>query len=92
MEMARLAGFMSSLLDRSAVDSTALKGFYDFELKRLEAPQQEALPQDKTAITRNGISSSIFANIESELGLRLEPARVPVEHVVIDHLERPSEN
>jgi uncharacterized protein (TIGR03435 family) len=92
MEMARLTGFMSSLLDRPAVDSTALKGFYDFELKRVEAPPQETLPQDKTAITRNGISSSIFANIESELGLRLEPARAPVDHVVIDHLEKPSEN
>jgi uncharacterized protein (TIGR03435 family) len=92
VEMARLAGFMSSLLDRPVVDSTALKGFYDFELKREEALPQEALPQDKSARTRNGISSSIFASIESQLGLKLEPAKAPVDHVVIDHLEKPSEN
>ena len=94
VEMARLAGFMSSLLDRPVVDSTALKGFYDFELKREEAlPQrEEALLPDKSARTRDGISSSIFASIESELGLKLEPARAPVDHVVIDHVEKPSEN
>ena len=90
--MARLAGFMSSLLDRPVVDATALKGFYDFELKREEAPPQEVIPQDKSARTRDGISSSIFASIESELGIKLEPARAPVDHVVIDHLEKPSEN
>jgi uncharacterized protein (TIGR03435 family) len=93
VEMARLAGFMSSLLDRPVVDSTGLQGFYDFELKRETAPpQEEALLQEKPAVTRNAISSSIFAGIESELGLRLEPAKAPVDHVVIDHLEKPSEN
>jgi uncharacterized protein (TIGR03435 family) len=90
--MARLVGFMSSLLDRPVVDATALKGFYDFELKREEAPPQEVIPQDKSARTRDGISSSIFASIESQLGLKLEPAKAAVDHVVIDHLEKPSEN
>jgi uncharacterized protein (TIGR03435 family) len=94
VDMARLVGFMSSLLDRPVVDSTALKGFYDFELKRAEAPPQERaeVPQDKSARTLDGVPFSIFANIESELGLRLEPAKALVDHVVIDHLEKPSEN
>jgi uncharacterized protein (TIGR03435 family) len=93
MEMSRLVGFMSSLLDRPVVDSTALKGFYDFELKRQETPPQaEASPQDKSTIMRSGISSLIFASIESQLGLKLEPGRALVDHVVIDHLEKPSEN
>src|SRR5262249_43376373 len=72
VEMARLVGFMSSLLDRPVVDATALKGFYDFELKREEAPPQEAVPGDKSARTRDGLTSSIFASIESQLGLKLE--------------------
>jgi uncharacterized protein (TIGR03435 family) len=46
LEMARSAGFLASLVDRPVVDSTALKGFFDFALKREEAhktnPQQRA--------------------------------------------------
>ena len=34
---------------------------------------------------------SIFAAVE-QLGLKLEPIRVPREFIVIDHVERPSPN
>jgi uncharacterized protein (TIGR03435 family) len=94
VDMARLAGFLSTLLDRRVVDSTGLKEFYDFALNREEAPQDKSTtaPQDKSTTTRDAVSSSIPAGIESQLGLKLEPARAPVDHVVIDHLEKPSEN
>jgi uncharacterized protein (TIGR03435 family) len=36
--------------------------------------------------------SSIFSDIEKQLGLRLESDRAPVETLVIDHVERPSGN
>ena len=35
---------------------------------------------------------TIFAALEEQLGLRLEPARVPREFIVIDTVERPSPN
>jgi uncharacterized protein (TIGR03435 family) len=34
----------------------------------------------------------MLAAVEKQLGLKLERGRGPVEYVVIDHVERPSEN
>jgi uncharacterized protein (TIGR03435 family) len=35
---------------------------------------------------------SIFDAVRDQLGLKLEAQRGPVEHFVVDHVERPSEN
>jgi uncharacterized protein (TIGR03435 family) len=37
-------------------------------------------------------AATIFAAIEQQLGLKLEPIKGPKEHIVIDRVERPSEN
>jgi uncharacterized protein (TIGR03435 family) len=39
-----------------------------------------------------GERGSIFAAVPDQLGLRLEAQRAAVEVLVIDHIERPSEN
>ena len=47
-------------------------------------------PQDVNA--SNTSAAPIFTALQEELDLRLEDARAPVEMLVIDHAERPSEN
>lgn len=37
-------------------------------------------------------AATIFTALEEELGLKLEPTRVPREFIVIDQVERPSPN
>jgi uncharacterized protein (TIGR03435 family) len=37
-------------------------------------------------------TSSIFTDIEKQLGLKLEADRTSVDTLVIDHAEKPSEN
>jgi len=41
---------------------------------------------------RNWSSSSIFSDIQKQLGLKLEADKAAVDHLVIDHVEKPSEN
>jgi uncharacterized protein (TIGR03435 family) len=50
------------------------------------------VPDKHAARDGSWSSSSIFTQIQKQLGLRLEADKAPVEYLVIDHLEKPSEN
>ncbi len=85
--MPDFASAISSLIviGRVVVDKTGLMGNYDFELtfappERLGEPA--ATPE----------SPSIFTALQEQLGLRLESQKAPVEFLVIEHVERSSEN
>jgi uncharacterized protein (TIGR03435 family) len=68
---------------RLVVDETSLKGTYDFTLKW--AP-------DLAGQESRTDAPSLFTAIQEQLGLKLVPSKAPVEVIVIDHIERPSEN
>ena len=79
-----IATVLSRQLERDVVNRTALAGKYDFELSWTPdagpcAGSAEGLP-------------SIFGAIEQQMGLKLESAKGPVEVLVIDRVERPTEN
>jgi uncharacterized protein (TIGR03435 family) len=76
--MTAFAESLSKPVRAPVVDRTGLKGGYEFTLP---------LPSeiDQTA-------PSIFTVLQKELGLRLQPAKVPVDVIVIEHAEKPSEN
>jgi uncharacterized protein (TIGR03435 family) len=42
--------------------------------------------------TQTDAGPSLFTAVEEQLGLRLETAKAPVPVLVVDHIERPSEN
>jgi uncharacterized protein (TIGR03435 family) len=77
---------------RTIVNKTGLDGQYDFKLKW--APQQTASAPaanaDSAAMEND--APSIFTALEEQLGLKLVPAKGMVEVVVIDNIERPSQN
>jgi bla regulator protein BlaR1 len=77
------------MADRVVIDATGLKGRYDLELTWTPDNGQPNLlngaPQENTG-------PSIFTALQEQLGLKLEPQKAPVETLVIDHIERPSEN
>jgi bla regulator protein BlaR1 len=86
LEMARFASMLSVRMDRPVVDLTGLKGSYDFTLKSNLPTETE-----KTALS-DWFSSSIFTDIQRQLGLQLETDKAPVDYLVVDHVEQPSEN
>ncbi len=66
---------------QTVVDKTGIDGTYEITLQ---------WTPDEPAVDRSG--PSIFTAIQEQLGLRLESQKGPVETLVIDHVEKPSEN
>jgi uncharacterized protein (TIGR03435 family) len=82
-------------LDRPVIDKTGITGKFNF---RIEFAPDEATPNfrstagDPAAAPSDPAGPSIFTALQQQLGLKLERATGPVEFLVIDHVERPSEN
>jgi uncharacterized protein (TIGR03435 family) len=71
---------LSGPAQRNVIDMTGLTGKYDLTLNWSREDDQ-----DSTA-------PSIFTAVQEQLGLKLEPAKGPVETLVVDHVEMPSAN
>jgi uncharacterized protein (TIGR03435 family) len=76
------------------VDKTALPGKYDFALNwTADAnPSPDAGSASESADAAGDSTSSLFAAIHEQLGLRLEPQKAPTPVLVIDHVEKQTEN
>jgi uncharacterized protein (TIGR03435 family) len=82
------------VLDRPVVDQTGITGRYDFTLKWTPDETQFVgigikipPPSDKPDAPPN-----LFSAMQEQLGLKLEPTKAPVDVLVIDHVEKPSDN
>jgi uncharacterized protein (TIGR03435 family) len=87
VSMEELADYLSMMERRPVTDQTGLRGFYDFKFT-VETP-------DPSTTTDSAMPdwTSIAAMILEQLGLKLESGvKVPVEYLVVDHIERPTEN
>jgi len=78
--MAALALQLTTPVRRQVVDETGLTGKYDF---RLQVVPVGSVRDD---------GPSIFTAVQEQLGLRVESTTGPVQMLVIDQVERPSEN
>ena len=95
--MTRLAEILAGRLGHPVVDLTAIKGVFDLKLSWTPDPATVRNPaENKESPAVESMSDpsgpSIFSALQEQLGLRLEARKVPAEIIVIDHLERPSEN
>jgi uncharacterized protein (TIGR03435 family) len=89
----RLTNELSRDLGRVVIDKTGLGGRYDVAIKW--APLAASSPADgrsDSSAAAPDTGPSIFTAIQEQLGLKLESQKGPVEILVIDHAERPSEN
>jgi uncharacterized protein (TIGR03435 family) len=76
-----LANLLSRSVGHPVLDKTALTGKYELDLHFAPATSTEStLP-------------SIFTAVQEQLGLKLDPQKVPADFLVIDHVEKvPTEN
>lgn len=77
-DIGEFAGHLTSALHRTVIDNTGLQGIWKFDLTWA--------PDDVTT------GPSIFTAIQEQLGLKLESAKGPVQVLVIDSAEKPSDN
>jgi uncharacterized protein (TIGR03435 family) len=88
-DMHELVLLLSSQLQKPVVDKTGLTGKYDFTL-RWATEQLSLVPGTPTGDPDK--SPSIFTALREQLGLHLDSTKGPLEVLVIDRAEKPSEN
>jgi bla regulator protein blaR1 len=97
-----MVGILSQQLGRTVVDKTGLTGKYDFSWQFVPSAAQirqfGGVPAESgPAGASSGIPSDpdgtdLFTAVAEQLGLKLESGKGPVEVIVIDHMEKPSDN
>jgi uncharacterized protein (TIGR03435 family) len=80
MIMARFADILARELKSPVADLTEIPGAYDFKL-------EWSIEGDA-----NDVQSALFAALQSQLGLKLESRKLPIDLIVVDKAEKPSEN
>lgn len=75
--MERLAAELN-VVGRLVVDRTGLTGIFDMDVQW--TPDEQ------------GTNADLFTALREQLGLELKATRAPVEVIVIDSAQRPSEN
>jgi bla regulator protein BlaR1 len=85
--------FSIARLGRPIVDETGLTGTYDFTLNWSPDPgtfRTGPTPQDTPAPDPQG--PTFLEAVNDQLGLKLKPGKAPLTVLMIDHVDRPSEN
>jgi uncharacterized protein (TIGR03435 family) len=86
--MPEAAAALVGLLGRNVVDKTGVAGKFDIHLEW--TPDQA--PAGADGVAPDGSAVSLFTALEEQLGLKVESSRGPVDVLVIDHVERPTED
>jgi bla regulator protein blaR1 len=75
---------LSNMIDRPVLDRTGLTGEFDFTIEYEKETDSPGLSMY--------VGPSFFRALQEQLGLKLEAAKGPVDVLVIDRVEKPSEN
>jgi bla regulator protein blaR1 len=91
--LADILALLPDLGDRLVVDQTGITGKYDFTVEFTQENFTPKGPQSvESAPPPDASAPSIFTALQEQLGLRLESTKGPVDTIVIEHIEEPSEN
>jgi uncharacterized protein (TIGR03435 family) len=98
ISMANLTQALTNILGRTVIDKTGFAAKFDVRLEFARDEELAGLLSNSSQVRSqepgpdDAGNQSILVAIQEQLGLKLEPAKGPGEVIVIDHLERPTEN
>jgi uncharacterized protein (TIGR03435 family) len=92
--MAEFVRMLSGVMGRPLVDRTGFTGLFDVQLdfQGDEATAGLPPPPPNSSAATDSRFPTITVALQEQLGLRLESTKGPVDVLVIDHVERPSQN
>jgi len=94
IQMDLFVNTLANATNRTIIDKTGLTGLYDFKLEwapdNLQAPV--SLTADAPPAASAPTGPSLTTALEEQLGLRLVSTKAPLEVLVIDSVQKPSEN
>jgi uncharacterized protein (TIGR03435 family) len=85
-----LTQILARELGRVVIDKTGIEGRYDLTLTW--SPENNSASMVNAPNEASALGPSIFTALREQLGLKLESTKGSVETLVIDHIEKPSEN
>ncbi len=90
--MGFFANELARQLGRTVIDKTELGGEYDIKLEWTPDEATPGPPTGERPVPADAPGPSIFTALQEQLGLKLESTKGPVEILVIDRVEKPTEN
>lgn len=88
-QLADILSWMPEAGNRKVVDNTGIQGNFDLSLRwSFERSQAAGIPAE----IGQPDAPTIFTAVQEQLGLKLEPTKGLIDYLVIEHVERPSEN
>lgn len=86
IDMESVRRLLGRQLDRPVFDRTNIHGRYDFTLQWMPDNLRDTVSTDQPALP------SLFTALEEQLGIKIEAIKAPVEVLIVESAERPSEN
>lgn len=89
--LSELVRLLVNQLHRPVIDRSSLKGTFDIHLACAGTNPLAASPLGLADVPTDS-GPTIFDALQEQLGLKLESAKGPVEVLVIDSVQKPTEN
>jgi uncharacterized protein (TIGR03435 family) len=89
LTMQMLATVLGEKSNRPVVDKTGLAGHYSFDIRE---PANDNGPSARPDASQEDDAKPPIAEALRDVGLELKPAKEQVEFLIIDHIDRPTEN
>jgi uncharacterized protein (TIGR03435 family) len=97
--IANLCTQLNLVMDHEVIDRTGIAGRFDIHLEVARADVQPKFVAGRTVEQQDQLTADdrdagppLSASLQQQLGLKLETGRGPVQVIVVDRIERPTDN